>query len=89
MVIHGVVNIAKCNLGSKSEGNIAFLIVDENTKYRLYRTNTSDINDHYFQDFDDKQVTVVGEIEDDDYLCVAEIEEDLLTKDNNDEESMY
>lgn len=61
--------------GTKSEGLVSFLLIDENKEYRLYRTDVYPINDSYFSPFDGKMVSVDGEIENDSFFCVTSIEE--------------
>ncbi len=89
MTVQGVINIIECNTGTKSEGNVAFLVVDERTRYKLYRAERSDINDHYFQAFANKRVIVDGEIEGDEYLCVSQIDVVPSIEEYSNEENMH
>lgn len=74
MNIQGTVSIVKCDVGSKSEGTVAFLRVDEKTTYKLYREDVYAVNDRYFDEFDKMEVIVEGEVEGEGYLCVTGIE---------------
>lgn len=72
--ITGIVRIQQDNLGSKSEGLYAHLIVSTGEDYILYRPEVLAKDDAFFHPFNDKQVNVIGEIEArTDFICVEEI----------------
>lgn len=73
-VITGIVRIQRDFIGSKSEGLYAHLLLETGEDYILYRPQILAMDDTYFHEFDGKNVTIKGEIEQRlGYLCVEEI----------------
>lgn len=86
--ISGVVLIKSENKGSKSEGNVAYLVTlcnDEPQIFRLYREEAFNVNDNFFIKWDKKEVLVLGEIEMSTWIKVTSItENNHLEKEGND-----
>lgn len=61
--IKGHIKLQLLDEGSKSEGVVAILTTDEDREYKLYRTNKLPQDDTFFATYDDREVTIEGEIE--------------------------
>ena len=73
---NGIIRQQKVNPGSKSEGTAVWLICPDGEAVRalrLYRSGMPDISDPFFTGLDGRHVTVSGQEEDPDYLCVEEM----------------
>jgi len=73
MTTQGTLSIRLQNKGSKSEGLYAILTDAEEKKWTLYRPEYYPANDEFFTPFDGHQVSVEGEPELDNYICVNNI----------------
>lgn len=72
--IIGIVRIQQDNVGSKSEGQYAHLVLPTGENYILYRPEVLAKDDAFFHPFNNKQVNVIGEIEPrTGFICVEEI----------------
>lgn len=80
MIIKGKLSVERMNPGTKSEGMFAFLTTGEGEQYRLYRPGTYPVNDEYFYPFDNLQVEVDGEVEEENFIAVNSIETDVNQK---------
>ncbi|MBP3550058.1 MAG: hypothetical protein J6J57_00215 [Alistipes sp.] len=58
----GVVQIRHYNVGSRSEGDVAFLVRAEEPELALCREGGLPINDPYYEPYADKFVEIEGEI---------------------------
>lgn len=72
--IKGIIRQEVLDCGSKSEGVHTFLeIPDSDITYKLYRQNVYSVNDNYFDQFKDKIVLIVGEVEHQEWINVEQI----------------
>lgn len=62
--VRGRVDVRLMYVGSKSEGNVAFLLTPEGMEYRLMRRNEYYINDDVVASFNGMTVDIEGEITD-------------------------
>lgn len=58
--------------GTKSEGEYAYLEVDENTRYRLYRAGKMAADSDFLRPYENMQVSVEGEIEEES-MCINSV----------------
>lgn len=58
--------------GTKSEGDYAYLEMDENTRYRLYRAGKMAADSDFLRPYEDMQVSVEGEIEEES-MCINSV----------------
>lgn len=71
----GLIRIQRGNVGSKSDGLYAHLLLDSGEDYILYQSGHLAMDDTYFQTFDGLRVKVVGEVESEiNYLRVENIQ---------------
>lgn len=61
--IIGTVHLQVSNVGSKSEGLYAHLVLESGDDYILYQAGHLAMEEAYFKAFDGQQVKVLGEIE--------------------------
>lgn len=74
-----MVHIRRMAVGSKSEGDYACFVLPAGEEYRLYREGIYPADDDYFKEFNDKEVVVVGTVEErTHYICVQSV----VCKDN-------
>ncbi len=70
----GMVHIRRMAVGSKSEGDYARFVLPSGEEYTLYREGVYPANDDCFKEFDDKEVVIVGNMEERaHYICVQSI----------------
>lgn len=69
----GTLIIRNRNVGTKSEGNEAFLFGEDLSVYKLGREGHYPINDEYFTPFNKQDVVVSGDILEDNYINVENI----------------
>ena len=58
--------------GTKSEGDYAYLEVDENTRFRLYRAGQMAADSDFLRPYADMQVSVEGEVENES-MCINSV----------------
>ncbi len=58
----GILQIRHCNEGSRSEGDLAFLVIDNDSELELCREGGVPIDDPYYKPFADMKVEIEGEI---------------------------
>ena len=58
--------------GTKSEGDYAYLEVDDQTRYRLYRAGKMAADSDFLRPYEDMQVSVEGEIEEES-MCINSV----------------
>lgn len=58
----GILQIRHCNEGTRSEGNLAFLVSDGDSELELCREGGIPINDPYYEPYADMEVEIDGEI---------------------------
>lgn len=63
--------------GTKSEGDYAYLEVDENTRYRLYSAEHMAQDSEYLRKYEDMEVSVEGEVEDES-LCINSVNDEKI-----------
>ena len=74
MEYHGHIHIEHEMAGSKSEGDYAYLRVDEEHDYRLYAASELAVDSRWAEPFRDQQVVVEGEWEEvSNSICVNSI----------------
>lgn len=72
--IRGILRQKNICCGIDSDGIFSFLEISEGEPlYRLYRRDKHSVNDDYFIHFKDKQVTVVGVIQSENWIMVEQI----------------
>lgn len=59
--------------GTKSEGDYAYLEVDEKTRYRLYRAEHMAADSEFLRPYEDMQVSVEGEVEENESMCINSV----------------
>ena len=59
--------------GTKSEGDYAYLVVDEKSRYRLYRAGSPAADSEFLRPFEDQEVIVEGVAEDEETMCITTI----------------
>ena len=59
--------------GTKSEGDYAYLELDENTKYRLYRSKHLAADSDFLRPYEDMEVCVKGDVEENESRCITSI----------------
>ena len=64
--------------GTKSEGDYAYLEVDNKTRYRLYRAGHIAADSQFLSPYTDMEVTVEGEVEDNESLCINSINDEKV-----------
>lgn len=72
-IIKGRILLEHMNIGTKSEGVYAFLETWQGERYRLYRPDAYPVDDPYFPPFADTCVSVLGDVEDGNYIAVQSI----------------
>lgn len=73
--ITGVIRQEVVCCGSKSDGTHVFLEVpNSGTIYKIYRKDVYSVNDDYFDQFKDRLVLVIGEIEQEQWIRVEQID---------------
>lgn len=88
MVAEGLIDIRTSYIGSKSEGQYAYLCCDDGTVFRLCRANEYPGNDMFFFPYDKHRVIIEGEFNGD-WLAVEKIEiSDTAIDEITDEESV-
>lgn len=71
----GTVHLQLSNVGSKSEGLYAHLVLDSGDDYILYQSGHLAMEEACFKAFDGHHVKVLGEIEPEmNYICVENIQ---------------
>lgn len=73
MKYEGIIRIVREMEGSKSEGDYAYLEVDEEHSYRLYRHGHMAADVEYIRPYADTRVTVEGEEEEYNNMCITAI----------------
>ena len=63
--------------GTKSEGDYAYLEMDENTRYRLYRAGKMAADSDFLRPYEDMQVSVEGEIEEES-MCINSVNNEIV-----------
>ena len=63
--------------GTKSEGDYAYLVLDNQTRYRLYSANHIAQDSDYLRPYEDMEVTVQGEVEDE-TLCINSVNDQTI-----------
>lgn len=63
--------------GTKSEGDYAYLELDDHTRYRLYRANHLAQDSDFLRPYEDMEVTVHGEVEDE-TLCINSVNDQTI-----------
>lgn len=58
----GILQIRYCNPGSRSEGNMAYLVIGEGEELMLCREGGVPINDPFYEPYADMEVEIVGEL---------------------------
>lgn len=72
--IRGIIRQKEIASGSKSDGIYFFLeLPDREELYKLYRKDEHPVDDGYFSLFVDKEVVVLGEIQNDEWIMVDNI----------------
>lgn len=72
--IRGKVIVSNKNQGSKSEGETAVLHTANGKKYTLYRSGMLPTNDPFLTAFDNKEIIVKGDIEENTgHICVEAV----------------
>jgi hypothetical protein len=73
--IIGTIHLQLSNVGSKSEGVYAHLVLESGDDYILYQSGHLAMDDAYFKAFDGLQVKVTGEIEPEmNYIRIKDIQ---------------
>lgn len=71
----GKIQLKQIKAGSKSDGTEVYLICNKDQSvYKLYRPDMLPINDPLLIGFEDENVIVHGEVQQDEWLKVEEIE---------------
>ncbi len=63
--------------GTKSEGDYAYLEMDENTRYRLYRAGKMAADSDFLRPYEDMQVSVEGEVENES-MCINSVNNEIV-----------
>ncbi len=63
--------------GTKSEGDYAYLEVDDQTRYRLYRAGRLAADSDFLRPYEDMQVSVEGEIEEES-MCINSVNNEIV-----------
>ncbi len=72
--VEGVIVREIMNQGSKSEGVYTFLVIESGERYTLAREDVYEVNDNFFAPFEGQSVVVTGELLQDNWLKVENIE---------------
>ena len=78
MKYQGFIRMVRELAGTKSEGDYAYLEVDEKTRYRLYRYGHLAADSLFLRPYEDMFVTVEGELEENDSLCINSINDEKV-----------
>lgn len=73
MKYEGIIRIVRELEGSKSEGDYAYLEVDEEHSYRLYRHGHLAADVAFFREYADQKVVVEGVEEEYNNMCITAI----------------
>lgn len=73
MKIQGFIRFVHEMEGTKSEGDYAYLEVDEKTRYRLYRAKHPAMDSAFLLPYADMEVSVEGEVEDNESMCINSV----------------
>lgn len=73
MKLEGFIRFVHELEGTKSEGDYAYLEVDEKTRYRLYRADKMAADSEFLRPYEDMQVSVEGEVEENESMCINSV----------------
>jgi hypothetical protein len=67
--VSGKLMLENINVGSKSDGIVVVLITEKN-KYKLYRKGTYTRNDSYFFPYENENITIKGQLQQNNWFMV-------------------
>ena len=76
MKYQGFIRMVREMEGTKSEGDYAYLEVDDKTRYRLYRAGHIAADSDFLRPYADMFVSVEGEPEANESLCINSINDE-------------
>ena len=77
----GKIEVRKLNVGSKSDGNYAYLLCNESgNELRLCREGVYPANDNHLTQFANRTVSIEGTVQNGNWLTVSNVTE--ITEDN-------
>ena len=73
MTYQGIIRFFHELEGTKSEGDYAYLVLDENTRHRLYRAGDLAADSEFLRPYADQEVSIEGEMENNESICINSV----------------
>ena len=78
MKYQGFIRMAREQVGTKSEGDYAYLEVADNIRYRLYRNGHPAVDSYFLRPYENMFVSVEGVLEENESLCINSINDEKV-----------
>ena len=78
MKYQGFIRMVREQVGTKSEGDYAYLEVADNIRYRLYRNGHPAADSYFLRPYENMFVSVEGVLEENESLCINSINDEKV-----------
>ena len=78
MKYQGFIRMVREQVGTKSEGDYAYLEVADNIRYRLYRNGHPAVDSYFLRPYENMFVSVEGLLEENESLCINSINDEKV-----------